>query len=119
MHLLAQRPFDDAGPSPEVVKSSGQPVADVATIKGFEAIFNNVVAVALGFAGIVFFVMLISNGFAYMTAGGDTQKVQMARKGIGTSLAGLILVVLAYLIIALIQSFTGNTNIQTFKLIGP
>jgi len=49
--LLSQvRPFSPAGLMPEVI-------GDVATIKGFEAIFNNVVSVALGFAAIVFIVV--------------------------------------------------------------
>lgn len=115
--ILAQvRTFSPAGPKPEVAGPTG----DIATIAGFEAIFNNVVSVALGFAGIAFFFMLVVNGFAFMTAGGEPPKIQAAKKGLTTAFIGFIAVLLAFTVIVLFESFTGLTGgLQFFKIIGP
>ena len=117
--LIAQvRPFNPGGANPEVITAPGQAVADVATLAGLEAIFNNVVAVSLGLAGIVFFIMLIASAFTLMTAGGEPPKIQAARKSLTVALVGFVLVLLAFLIITLVSKFTGNTNILDFKIIG-
>jgi hypothetical protein len=82
-------------------------IHDVATIKGFEAIFNNVVSISLGLGGIVLFVLLLSGGFKYITAGGDPKAIEGAKKTITYAIAGIVLLALAFLIIRLIEQITG------------
>jgi len=88
---------------------------DVATIKGFEVIFANVLSVALALAGIVLFVMLIMGGFRYMTAGGDPKAAGAARNTITYAIIGMLLLLVSYLILLLIERFTG-AKITVFNL---
>ncbi len=90
-------------------------VNDVATIKGFEVIFNNVVTFALGIAGIVFFIMLIVGGFRYIFAGGDPKSAAAARNVITYAIIGLLVLIISYLALLLIEFFTG-AQITTFNL---
>jgi hypothetical protein len=80
-------------------------------------VFGNVVGVALALAGIVLFVMLLSGGFKYITAGGDPKGIEGAKKTLTYAIAGIVLVALAFLIIQFIESFTGAT-VTEFNIIG-
>lgn len=81
-----------------------------------EGIFSNIVSIAIGLAGIVFFIMFVVGGFNYLTASGDEGKVQGARKTLTYAIFGLVLIALAYLIIRLISDFTGVTGILDFQI---
>lgn len=105
------RPFRTGGPTPE----AAGPTGDVATLKGLEAIFYNVVAVVLAIAGIVLFIMLIIGGFKYMSAGADQQKTQAARQTLTYAIIGLVVIVSAFLILRLIENLTG-VPITTFRV---
>lgn len=111
MQLAQVRSFDPNPAAPEVV-------GDVATIKGFEAIFNNVVYIALGLAGLTLLIMLFMGGFQMLTAGGEAPKVDQARKTLTAAIAGLVLVVMAYFIISFIANFTG-VDVTIFKVTQP
>jgi hypothetical protein len=93
--------------------SDPEVVDDVLTIKGFEYIFNNILTVALAFAGIVLFILIIVSGFKFITAGGEPPKIEAARKTLTSALAGIVFIVLSYLILRMIQIFTG-VDITTF-----
>lgn len=110
MQQLAQvtRSFSPAGPSPEVVN-------DVATIKGVEAIFYNFVTVSLALAGIILFIMLVTGGFKYLTAGGNEDQVESARQTLTYAFFGFILAVAALLILRLIEQFTG-VQVTIFRI---
>lgn len=85
------------------------------TLRGVEAVFNNIVFVALGLAGIVFFIMLISGGFKYLTSAGDPKMVESAGKTLTFAVLGLVFIVISFLILRFIQDFTG-INVTEFKV---
>ncbi|KKR11262.1 MAG: hypothetical protein UT39_C0009G0022 [Candidatus Woesebacteria bacterium GW2011_GWA1_39_21] len=87
----------------------------VATIKGFEWIFQNVVASVLFLAGIILFIMLILGGFKYLTSAGNPENAAAAQKTITYAIIGIVIVALAYLILVLIQQFTG-ANVTQFTV---
>ena len=87
----------------------------VATIKGFEVIFNNIISTVLAFAGIILFIMLVAGGFRYITAGGDPKNVEAAKKTLTYAIGGIIAIALAFLILRFIQDFTG-ANVTEFKI---
>lgn len=91
---------------------------NTATIRGFEGVFSGIVSVALGFAGIALFIMLLVGGFRYLTSSGNPQQAEAARKTITTAILGVIVVSLAYLILRIIADVTG-ADIETFRVIGP
>lgn len=88
-----------------------------AQLSDLQTVFGNVVGVALGFAGIVLFIMLLVGGFRYITAGGDPKGVEGAKKTLTSAIAGMVLVALAFLILQFIANFTG-APITEFKIIG-
>lgn len=109
------RPFRPGGPTPEVVPATPGAVADVATLKGLETIFFNVVAVSLALAGIAFFIMLVIGGFKLMTSGADRDKPQAAHNALTYAFFGLIVVISAFLILGFIGQFTG-VDVTIFKV---
>lgn len=50
----------------------------------------------LGLLGILLLLMFIYGGFVWMTAGGNTEKVQLANKIINSAIIGLIVIFLSY-----------------------
>jgi len=83
-----------------------------------QEIFKNVVNVALGFAGIAFFILLIVGGFKFMSAGGDPKALESAKKTLTSALIGLLVVLLSYLVLVFIKEFTG-VDLTEFKIVNP
>lgn len=88
------------------VAPSGEEI-EVATLKGFECIFSNILNVVIRFAGIALLVMLIIGGFNLMTAGGDPKKNQKAQQTLTTAFLGLLLIIGTWFVFLLIKTFTG------------
>lgn len=89
---------------------------DVAQIKCLEPLFASVVSVVTSLAGILFFIMLLIGGFRYLLAGGDPKKIESAKGTLTAAILGLILIVSSYLILRLIEAFTG-LDLTTFKVV--
>ena len=51
----------------------------VATVGGFEGLFENAIAALLGLAGIALFIMLLVGGFKFITSGGDPKSLESAK----------------------------------------
>ncbi|OGM10802.1 hypothetical protein A2Z22_02860 [Candidatus Woesebacteria bacterium RBG_16_34_12] len=90
----------------------------VSTIHGLEVIVNNIIVLALGFAGLALFIMLILGGFKYITSAGDPKKTESAKNTITYAILGLVLMALAYLILVFISQFTG-VNVTIFQINQP
>lgn len=94
----------------------GKEVIDgVPTIKGFEAIFENIISVVLSLGAIALFIMLISAGFKFLTSGGDPKAAEGAKNTITAAVAGIVLLVLSYLLLVFIEQFTG-IEVTVFKI---
>ena len=91
------------------------PVDGIAIIANLGCIFQNVVQVLLGLAGIVLFILLLTGGFKYITSGGDPKAVESAQKTITYAIGGLLLILLSYLILVLIRTITG-VDVTQFKI---
>jgi uncharacterized membrane protein YuzA (DUF378 family) len=91
-------------------------VDNVATIKGFEGLFENIVTVIIGLAGISFFVMFIMGGFKFITSGGNPKGLEGARNTLTYAILGLVLLALAYLFLTLVAGFTGVRSILNFEI---
>lgn len=90
----------------------------IATIKGFECLYRNVLQVIVGLAGMVFFAMFLVGGFKYLTSGGDPKKAAAATSTLTSALIGIIGVIIAWFVLLLITNFTGvdvtQFTIKTF-----
>jgi hypothetical protein len=79
----------------------------VARISDLGTIFQRIVSLALGFAGIVLFILLIVGGFKFITSGGDPKALEGAKKTLTYAIGGLIIILVSYLILVLVSSITG------------
>lgn len=90
----------------------------IATIADFGCLFQRVISYALGFAGIVLFILLLVAGFKYITSGGDPKAVEGARKTLTYAIAGLLVILLSYLVLVLIKEITG-VDVTNFNVVLP
>lgn len=77
---------------------------------------NNVIRY-LVVLGLVFIAVVIAYaGFMYMTANGDTGKISQAHKMFGKSVAGIVIVLCAYVLIQVLFDILGvDTKFNIFK----
>lgn len=71
------------------------------TLIGFIA---NIIRWILGILGTVFFVIVVLQGYIYMTAGGDSSKTATAAGAIGNAVVGLLIIMGAFLITNFVTS---------------
>lgn len=65
---------------------------------------------ALGLLALVAVIMIIVGGFQWMTAGGNEEKVDKAKKLISAAVIGLIIVLLAWAIVIFVIGVTSNVT---------
>lgn len=94
--------------------NTGKPT-DVVTVQGLECAFGGVLTVVAEFALLAAFIMLLVGGFKYLTSGGDPKAAEAAQHTITYAIFGLIALVLVWLILKLIQEFTG-VNVTIFRI---
>jgi hypothetical protein len=87
----------------------------VAKISNLGDIFSKVVGYALGLAAIVLFILLLIGGFKFITSGGDPKAVDSAKKTLTSAVAGLLIILVSYLILVLIKTITG-ADVTNFKI---
>ena len=95
------------------------PKEDFATIADLTTVFANVTSVVSTIAGFAVLIMLIKGGIGYITAQGDPKALMSARGTITWAFIGLVVILAAYLIIALIVGFVGIPGIGKFCLPTP
>ncbi len=81
-----------------------------------ETVFSNIVTVIAGAAALAFFVMLVIAGLKLVFAQGDPKKISSASSTITWAFLGIIFIVLAWLIINLIGTFTGRIGTDAFTI---
>ncbi|MFA6518219.1 MAG: pilin [Candidatus Shapirobacteria bacterium] len=91
---------------------------DVATIQGLECLFYNTLSVVVTIAGLVFLVMFIVGGFNYVLSNGDPKKAAGAAGTLTSAIIGLVGVIASWLILRLIQNFTGISTLTIFQIPG-
>lgn len=70
-------------------------------------LFARVVFAVIAITGMMLFLMLIIGGIKYITAGGEPQKLESARKTLTYAVFGTVLIVCGYLIMKVIEILTG------------
>lgn len=85
----------------DTATQAGYTTANV-TDTSFAETLGYVVKIALSFVGIIFLSLMIYAGFLWMTARGETDQVDKAKKIITQSIIGLVITVGAYSITAFV-----------------
>jgi len=62
------------------------------------SVIGSIIQIALGLLGIILLVIIIYSGFEWMTAGGNSDKVESAKTRMINAVIGLILILAAYAI---------------------
>lgn len=74
-------------------------------------IIANVIKIFLGFLGLVTLILVLYAGFLWMTAGGDAEKIEQAKKILKNAIIGLLIILSSYAIVNFIFSkFLGKNN---------
>ncbi len=98
----AQASLKDAGKNLGVTaQKAGTTQSDVSTVIG------TVINTALTLVGLIFLVLMVYAGYLWMTARGESDPVDKAKKIIAGSIVGLVIVLSAYAITAFVtEGFT-------------
>jgi hypothetical protein len=71
---------------------------------------TDIISVALSFVGVIFLCLMIYGGFLWMTAAGESDKVEDAKKIIRNAIIGLVLIFSAYAITQLAFQTVGSDS---------
>ena len=71
---------------------------------------GNIIKTLIGLTGVIFVILLIYAGFLWMTAGGDSKKVDKSKNIIRNCIIGLVIIVLAYAITSFIFTRLGQVT---------
>lgn len=89
---------------------------DVATFQSLETVFANIIGAAMSLGIVALFIMFLVGGFSFLFAAGDAKKLEQARGTLSNAIVGLVIIVASYLILRIIATFTGVTDITTFRV---
>lgn len=81
----------------------------------FEQMVGSIISVFAGLGFIAMLVLLVWAGFKYLTSGGEPKAIQAAHAVTTWALLGVLFMAIAWLILQLIQSFTG-INVTVFDI---
>lgn len=81
--------------------------SDVATIQGIECLVANIIKIVSPIAGLAFGIMFLVGGFKLIFSGGNPKEVQSAQNVLTFAVIGLVLTIISYLVLILIENFTG------------
>ncbi len=80
---------------------------DAAGLNEIEKVFTSVISTIASLGFIAAFVMLIWAGFKYLTSGGEPKALSAAHQTVAWALIGILFMAIAWLILQLIENFTG------------
>lgn len=80
-----------------------------------EIIVGNIIRAVVPIAGVVLFAMLVYGGMQYLSSGGNPESMQKAKSALTYAVVGVALLVVAWLALLFIQTFTG-VRVTEFKV---
>jgi len=100
---------------PLMASATPYSIEDIGTLVGLgqadlKTTVINVIEWVLGILALVAVVMIIFGGFTWLTAAGSEEKIEKAKKVIGSAVVGLIIVLLAWAIVIFVAGTTRNVT---------
>ena len=84
-------------------------IADSAGLGGtLSGMISGVIGIVMGFLGIIAVLIILWGGFIWMTAGGEPDKVEKAKKMIYSGIIGLVIIFAAYAIASFVITNLGG-----------
>lgn len=90
-------------------------VGDVATLKGLECLFSNILAAALQLIGLAGFVMVIVGGLKILTSAGDPKATESGKSTATAGALGVAAAIGFWFALLFLENFTGVT-LTTFTI---
>jgi len=87
------------------LQTGGEKAYGEGTESSLSKVVGNIVNGILVISGIILTVIILRGGFMYMTAGGDSGKVDKAKDWIRNGIIGLVIVLMAYSISAYVMNW--------------
>lgn len=84
--------------------------AGIETSRTLEQTIGSIIQVILGFLGIIFLILVIYAGFLWMTAGGNSDKVDKAKSILVQATIGLVVILAAYAITEFVIGGIGSAT---------
>lgn len=81
--------------------------ANEAVLSTTETFISNMIALVTILAGVSFVLFFVLGAYGWITAGGDSGKIDSARNQMVNGVIGLVVVIMAYALIGLIGSILG------------
>ena len=78
-----------------------------AGLEEIEKVFSSLVSVVVGLGFIAMLTLLVFAGIKYITSGGEPKAIQAAHLTVTWALLGVLFLAIAWLILQLIEAFTG------------
>jgi hypothetical protein len=101
--------------TPQIVIASGPPAAGLPELQN---LFTRIIALSVPIAFMAVTVMLAVAGIKYLTSGGDSKALGAAHGTVTWALMGIVFLALSWLILLLIEAFTG-VKVTQFNLTFP
>ncbi len=90
--------------------------SDVATTAGYSTTqsllgtIGTIISVVLGLLGVIFLILLIYSGWVWMTAGGEEEKINKAKRILINAVVGLVITLSAYAIASFLLNAIGDAT---------
>lgn len=78
-----------------------------AGVEQLQQIIQRLINLSVGAAFIILTIMLVIGGIRFLTSGGDPKGVQAAGQTLTWALLGILFLVIAWIVLRLIEAFTG------------
>jgi hypothetical protein len=108
--ILPSVTFAEGGIPTEMLKKTGIGATLGGENVDLLTVIGNIVKFVLRFLAVVFVILIIYSGFKWMTAGGDSKKVDEAKSVMKNAIIGLIIVMCSYAIATVVFNVI-NTQI--------
>ncbi|HVT01220.1 MAG TPA: hypothetical protein VHE53_03230 [Patescibacteria group bacterium] len=83
----------------------------VATLACIPIVLQNIINFLILFAGVICVFLIIYAGYKFVMSEGDPEKVGSARKTLTYAIAGLVFIILSFVIMAFVGKFLGVDQI--------
>src|SRR3989338_6473758 len=87
---------------------SGGPIGNVSSVTG---LIGRFIQILLADAGLIAVIFLIIGGFRYITAGGNEETAEEAKKTVTNAIIGIVIVILAFVIVRVISNALINQEV--------
>lgn len=78
-----------------------------AGVAELENLVSRIISLSVAASGIALLVVLTVAGFKFLTSGGEPKAIQSASQTVTWALLGMLFLIIAWLVLQLIESFTG------------